>query len=70
MTHRQYEELRTYPTEPNQRTVYRHGGHMASLLASGYLHEDRDGAVVVTQHGKDAMHNYRERYGIRERAAS
>jgi len=65
LSHRQYEELRTYPTAPNQSVVYRAGGHSAPLIKRGYLVTDGRGGIVVSDAGREAMRAYEVRYGIR-----
>jgi hypothetical protein len=64
LTHRQYEELRTYPTETTSRVVWRAGGHMRSLLTAGYLAEARDGSVTMTPTGRAALTAYRSKWGV------
>lgn len=61
--HRDYEALRTYSTDPAHVTVYRNGGHRASLLSAGYLAAER-GGVVMTDAGRAALEAYRVRYGV------
>src|SRR5215831_17748124 len=65
MTHRQYEALRGYPAELGMRVIYREGGHAHSLFLAGYLHQYSDGSVGVTDAGRDAMKEYRQRWGVK-----
>lgn len=64
ISHRQYEDLRSYPTEPTQHTVWRNGGFSKSLLAAGLLRSTPDGGVAMTDAGRAALVAYRERWGV------